>query len=293
MIYGSDKMKYAVIGGDTRQLFLADYLAKQGHSVYAYGIIEDQFSTDIIFCDKLSCTLDDADAVILPLPASTDGINVFAPNFFEFIRLSEIIVFRPKLICGGMITDKLQKMFATADIKFYDYYTDENLTEKNARLTAEATIGVIHKTSNLALEDSSVLICGYGRIGKTLAKYLKPIARKITVSARKEADIKNIRENNIAAIETGSISQYCNQFDIIINTIPSLIFDESTLKKCREDIKIIDLATGGGTDFNAARDLNITAVLASSLPGKILPVSAGYAVAESILRYTTRGENNG
>lgn len=284
-MFGSDLMKYAVIGGDERQLYLAERLAKQSETVYAYGITEKEISADIVFCDKLSCTLEDADAVILPIPTSTDGVNVFAPHFFEYIRLSEILAFRPKLICGGIINSKLRNMFELADVPYFDYYEDKELTEKNAKLTAEATIGTIHKTSKLALEDSSVLICGYGRIGKALSKYLLPIAGNLTVSARKENDLENIRKQEINAINTGNIQNYCNQYDIIINTIPALIFDENILRKCRSDINIIDLATGGGTDFNAARDMKINAVLASGLPGKILPVSAGWAVAESILRY--------
>ncbi len=284
-------MKFAVVGGDRRQLYLSDYLAKQGHNVYAYGIVEDEISADIVFCDRLSCTLEDADAVILPIPVTNDGVNIFAPDFFEYIHIDELVKFRPKLVFGGLISEKLTQTFKMADIEYYDYYTDELLTQKNAELTAEATIGVIHNTSNLALADSSVLVCGYGRIGKVLSNYLFSIADKLTVSARKQKDLEDIKSKNINAIDTNLMSNYCNQFDIIINTVPSLIFDEITLRKCRKNISIIDLATGGGTDFNAANDLGITATLASGLPGKLLPVSAGWAVGSSILRYINRGEN--
>jgi dipicolinate synthase subunit A len=73
------------------------------------------------------------------------------------------------------------------------------------------------------------------------------------------------------------------QYDIVYNTIPSLILDSYRLNLVRRDCLIIDLASRpGGVDFQYCNDKNIKVVWALSLPGKTSPVSAGNYIGIAI-----------
>jgi dipicolinate synthase subunit A len=74
------------------------------------------------------------------------------------------------------------------------------------------------------------------------------------------------------------------EFDIIFNTIPSLIFDKDMLKRTKKDALIIDLASRpGGVDFDAAAELGVRVIWALSLPGKVAPVTSGTIIKDTIM----------
>ncbi|NLT20345.1 MAG: dipicolinic acid synthetase subunit A, partial [Syntrophomonadaceae bacterium] len=73
--------------------------------------------------------------------------------------------------------------------------------------------------------------------------------------------------------------------DFVYNTIPNMILTKDVLTHANPDILIIDLATQpGGTDFEAANQLGLKAILAPGLPGKVAPVYAGKILAQVIPR---------
>ena len=53
--------------------------------------------------------------------------------------------------------------------------------------------------------DSRILICGFGRIGKCLAKILKDLNADVTVSARKSEDFAKITINGYKPLHTEEI----------------------------------------------------------------------------------------
>ena len=78
----------------------------------------------------------------------------------------------------------------------------------------------------------------------------------------------------------------CGKYDIIFNTIPSLILDEQKLKLLKKNAVIIDLASKpGGVDFNKAKELNIKTIWALALPGKVAPVTSAKYLQECIQEY--------
>lgn len=66
-----------------------------------------------------------------------------------------------------------------------------------------------------------------------------------------------------------NLKDHIHEFDIIFNTIPSLILDDEILTKVKKDALIIDLASKpGGIDFDAAKSYGLKVIWALSLPGK-------------------------
>jgi dipicolinate synthase subunit A len=84
-------------------------------------------------------------------------------------------------------------------------------------------------------------------------------------------------------VELSELAAVMQSTDIVFNTVPALVINREVIKTANPECLIIDLAASpGGTDFEAANQFGIKAILAPGLPGKVAPVSAGKILAEVI-----------
>lgn len=270
----------SVIGGDLRQLTTAQLLKKDGFDVILYGFDNECESTDEIKKQALQ-----ADVVILPLPVSFDGEYINAPFSSKKITVKEIAedISSVSVVFGGQMRRDLCETLEKRKIKYRDYLKREELAIRNAVPTAEGAIQLAIAETPITLHGSKCLVTGYGRIGKILSKMLCGMGARTSVEARKYADLALIEGHGCNALSLGELPHYIGKFDIIFNTIPSLIFDRELLSKVKKDALIIDLASKpGGIDFNSAKDLGLHVIWALSLPGRIAPVSAGIIIKDTI-----------
>lgn len=90
------------------------------------------------------------------------------------------------------------------------------------------------------------------------------------VEARKYADLAMIEGHGYEPLELCNLNKEIHKFDIIFNTIPSLILDDEILANVKKDALIIDLASKpGGVDFEAAKAYGVKVIWALSLPGNV------------------------
>ena len=74
-----------------------------------------------------------------------------------------------------------------------------------------------------------------------------------------------------------------NEFDILVNTIPSVVIDRRILENLNKNCMIIDVASAPyGVDYACAGELSINAMQCPSLPGKIVPKTAGEIIGNAI-----------
>jgi dipicolinate synthase subunit A len=72
-------------------------------------------------------------------------------------------------------------------------------------------------------------------------------------------------------------------FDIVFNTVPSVIFTRGVLSGLRRGTLLIDLSSApGGVDMDAAQKLGIHALHAFSLPAKVAPRTAGEIIKQTV-----------
>ncbi|MBQ7399879.1 MAG: dipicolinate synthase subunit DpsA [Clostridia bacterium] len=276
-------LKFAVVGGDLRQIYSAIELADSGYEVALYGF--DEFNGDIGLCTRcknLSDALNNSDIVILPMPVSNDSVNLFLPMSDKKISLSELFdgIDKKTIVFGGR-TECISKDFG---IDIIDYFEREELVVANAYLTAESAVGIAMGELKESIKDVSVLVMGYGRIGKALCNLLKGMGVNVYASARKRRDFAWIRAYGYSPVDTSKVCDIVSSCKVIFNTIPELVLGEETLGCIRNDSIIIDLASKpGGVDFEAAKKCGLKVLWALALPGKKLPVSAGRAQARTIL----------
>lgn len=272
----------SVIGGDLRQLTLADELRKDGYDVAVFGF------TDKINYDYNTTDIDavlDSEIVILPVPVSFDGVYINTPYSDTKLTVSELCEkLNPvSLVFGGCISNTLSQTLTKKGIKHRDYMLRDELAIKNAVPTAEGAIEIAISETPITLHNSNCLVLGYGKVGKILAKSLDALGAKTYVSARKYADLALIEGHGCYPLTVNEAKTRLGEFDIIFNTVPALILGDTELHRIRRDALVIDLASKpGGVDFEVAKELGIHVVWALSLPGRVAPVTAGIIIKDTI-----------
>ena len=282
-----ENIKIAVAGGDCRQLYCARSFADKGFETALFGF--DYCEDDIgqcTRCDTLDCALNKANIVVLPLPVSRDGENLTVQHSIGSVSLDELFskIGASATVLGGNVSDKVKKTAESHGIKIIDYFEREELVIANAYLTAESAIAVAMNELDFSLHDYPVLVMGYGRIGKCLCQLLKGMGASVFASARKNRDFEWIRAFGYSPVDTSRVSEVVSSCRLVFNTIPETVLDENTLKYVHKDSLIIDLASKpGGVDFDSAKIHGIKVIWALSLPGKKLKISAGRAIAETVM----------
>ena len=276
--------KIFVVGGDMRQLQLANMLAEDGFLVESFALSENV--GDIRRLSR-------ADAIILPIPVSRDDIYINTPLSKERIAVRDVLdaVSPDCFVMGACISEEIEGMLTRRGLRFSDYYEREELIIKNAIPTAEGALEIAMHELPITIFGCRALVVGYGRVGKVMAKKLTALGADVTVSARKQSDFAWIAESGMKSVHTGDLALYAGGFDLIINTVPTVVLTEDVLGQVNKDALIIDLASKpGGVDMSAAKRLGINVIWALSLPGKCAPVTSGKIIKEAIINILAETE---
>lgn len=275
--------KVAIIGGDRRSVELAKQLVKDGKLVksYALGVSIE----GVIESATLESAVEDVDIVVGGIPVSRDGISLNCDYCNINITFSHLFghMTEKQVFIGGAIKDSIKEIADKHHIQVYDLLKREDMAILNAIPSAEGAVMVAMQNSEITLSESKVLILGYGRISKVLAKMLKGFESKIHIAARKDEDLAWIRTNGYKAIEFRRIEKNLNDFDFIFNTVPQTVLGYNELKEIRKSCVIVDLASPpGGIDFDKAKELGLNVEWALSLPGKVAPVTSASYIKDTI-----------
>lgn len=279
--------EFAVIGGDLRIIKLAKMLAKEDNLVYTYGLEkaeELKQNANIIFCNKMSEAVKETQVVIGPIPFSSDGVNVNMPFSDNKITIREFMHnLNAKILIAGMISPDVYQLANDEYIEIIDIMKREELAVLNTIATAEGAIEIAIANTNKILHGSDVLVLGFGRIGKVLARKLAGLSTKVKCAARKEEDLAWIKAYGHMATNINFLGENLSQYDIIINTVPHLILTEERMEYVKKECLLIDLASNpGGIDKKTAKDRNLKLIWALALPGKVAPVTTAEFIKDTI-----------
>lgn len=277
------------VGGDLRQIRTINELSKKGYEVSVFGFDAEtvpQFCEKIQWINDFSEVSDVYGVVVLPLPYTTDGKNINAPFCRYPISIAEVFanISAKSKVLAGRCDAKIKFMAESHRIMLVDYLCREELAMLNAIPTAEGAIQIAMEETPFTLHSSKCLVVGNGRIGKILSKMLHGLGAEVTVAARKKADMAFCFAMGYKTIPISTLGKNVEDFEIIFNTAPSLIFDFGLLAQLKKDVLVIDLASKpGGVDFDEARRLGIKVIWALSLPGKVAANTAGDIVCNTII----------
>lgn len=260
-----------VAGGDLRQRYAAQKLVElPGWTVQAAGFVPDALENSGVVCCREE--LDDAvpyDVLVLPIPASTDGVTVQAPFGKHPLSLTALAEHgKPgALVLGGQCSEAVEHCFTAVGMETEDYLKREELCLSNAVPTAEGAIQIAMEETASTLDGGTALIVGYGRIGMALAPRLRGLGMTVNVCARRCETRALAVMQGCGAMPMMELEQAAAKSTLVLNTVPALVLTEQVLKALPADSLVIDLASRpGGTDFTAAKKLGIRVVWALSLP---------------------------
>lgn len=270
---------FGIIGGDKRQLATAQAIRSDGYNVYV-SCFEKTLENSQPLQDTVMCS----DIIIFPLPLTKDSVTLNTPFSDKKITLNEEFakLFRGKKVFCPTKERLIQTSRKWQDVWIYDFLGREEMQICNAVPTAEGAIEIAIREYSGTVNGSKCLITGYGRIGKVLAQMLKGMGAEVYVSARRKESLAWIKLNGYTAIEHNNIIN-SGDFDIIFNTVPSMILDSKIMAKIAVNALIIDLASlPGGVDFDSAKRMGIKTIHALSLPGKVAPKTSGEIIKNTI-----------
>ena len=273
------KRTVAVVGGDMRQVRLAELLLNDGWLVCTWGLDQGGGPNAVPLDQALG-----AELLILPLPVCRGGgltlpltdTALGAEQLWPRLRYDQLLL-------GGMTKELSPRLMLDFGLTLLDYYDREEVQVANAVPTAEGAIQRAMEATDGTLHGSRCLVLGFGRVGKLLAHRLRAMGAQVTAAARKYRDLAWIEALDFESLPMGRLSERLGTFDLIFNTVPSLLLDASRLAETKESCLLMELASApGGIDPGAAERLGRRLIQAPGLPGVTAPRAAAGAIRESI-----------
>jgi dipicolinate synthase subunit A len=259
-----------IVGGDKRQLALADMLKERGHNVSLQGFTKLGIQYEPI---------ESPGTIFLPVPYRNPDGSLKAPYTEEKLELANVVRQYPRSVyfLGGY--DTAAREAFDGQVHYIDLMADEAYQVENALLTTQAAVCAFQQTSEVALCDLHCVVVGYGRIAKFLCRLLIAHGAQVTATARKESDLVLIRSERMNAIHTKRLARILPEADVIFNTVPHHVFGKEELKSIRSGVMLMELASPPyGLDLKLAEELGVRVRIESGLPGRYFPVSAAQAM---------------
>ena len=276
----------SVIGGDLRNVKLVESLANDNFIVQTFAL-ENAHELKELNNVNEALNLENAlknKVIVSSIPFSSNNQEINTPLSNHKITIDELSNYiSGKMLIAGSIKSEVAEKLRLKGAKVIDFLDREELAVLNAIPTAEGAIQIAMENTQFTLHGSNILILGFGRIGKVLAKMLTGIGATVTCAARKYADIAWINSYAYNSILFNDIDSKLYEYNIIMNTVPHMVLDKDRLEKLDKNCLIIDLASKpGGVDFEVAKELGIKSILALALPGKVAPITSGKYMKETI-----------
>ena len=150
-----------------------------------------------------------------------------------------------------------------------------------ARLTAEGAIALLRPETGLS--GAHILLLGYGRIARLLARELQKAGALVAAAARSGEQRAWAEAEGIEALPLDALSGALDRFDVIIGTIPAPVLTEPLLALVRKDALLLELASApGGIDAAAAHERGLRYIRAPGLPAKYAPERAAVILRDAV-----------
>ncbi len=219
----------------------------------------------------LKTAIENADVILLGLPASTDDVYVNTDDEMKIpLRDIATLCSGKKLLLGGRFSEKAKALFDIYSVRWADYARSEEFEILNAVPTAEGAIQLAMEEFPFTIHSSSTIVTGFGRVAKALALRLKALGSHCTIVARSPSARAEAESLGFKAVDFSHLPSLAKDCRIIFNTVPALVCDRTVLGQLTPAQGIIDLASKpGGVDLDAAKTFGVNVIWALSLPGNV------------------------
>lgn len=279
------KNKISVIGGDMRQIYLANIMSDK-NEVYIFGNEHDDLSSKVHIASSLEEAVKDSRFIICPIPFSKDNKHIFTANSEEKILYMDLLgLMTPdKHIFSGPYKTDVIKYAKENNIHLFDIVEADEFAILNSIPTAEGVISMMIENVGITLANNRCLVLGYGRCGMAIADLSLKFNMDVYVASANDEELmmatinrcktakiqdnklKKVNYVNPKAVEDEEIVLNLEEFNYVINTIPVTLIDIQLRRKL-EDYIFIDIA-------NVYKDNENKFINARGVPGKYSPKTA-------------------
>lgn len=280
------------LGGDARQLEVIKSIVQMNAKVTLIGF--DNLRSPLSGTAQRELSVDvfkSADIVILPIVGTDEQGHITSAFTSKPLVLSEIhVAALPEhcMIFSGIARAYLKNLCEKHQVRLFELMERDDVAIYNSIPTVEGALMMAIQHTDITIHDSVTIVLGLGRVGLSLARVLHAIGAKVRVGVRNTDDMARAFEMGLTPFYIQALADQVKDADLIFNTVPALIIDDTIIAKVPYDVVIIDLASKpGGVDFEYAEKRGIKAILAPSLPGIVAPKTAGSILAKAMIRIMT------
>ncbi|RJQ11271.1 MAG: dipicolinate synthase subunit DpsA [Bacillota bacterium] len=281
------RLEFAIAGGDRRNDFLAARLTSLGARARLVRR-RPPLVPGVGHHTCLSDALSGAHVLVCPMPPFGPGGRVWSEDPEDALFLSGDDLGKmvpPALVLAGSFPPDLAAAVAGAGCQAVALGDLDDLAILNSIPTAEGAVMMALERTRVTIHGSRAAVIGYGRTGQTMAATLAALGARVTVVARRPDARARAVVTGCVAVDFSELRDALEGARFVFNTVPAAVLGREALSVLDGEAVVIDLASGkGGTDFDAAAEFGLKAVLAPGLPGRVAPETAATYLASVILR---------
>lgn len=268
----------AVLGGDARELRVAERLIEIGHEVRIFGL-EKLPNPPVPYSASSLEAVRNAHWIIAPAPGIS-GDAIFAPFAGQTpILLNEELLAASNIVEGGLILGRASKTVLEVQkkmgFKVIESKDERHMAVANSTTVAEGLLRLLIEKTNRTLREYSYVVLGYGATGAAFVDVLLAMKCHVDVVTRSKIGQERAKQMGATAHGWDERISVMARKEIVINTVPDTgtipISAYDRLKNCM----IFDIASPpGGLNHEEDANSGLNIVWARGL-GNRAPVSTG------------------
>lgn len=277
-------MRVLFLGGDKRYLEIVRRLKDKKFDIDLVGYIKKYENINNKKIDEINIC--DYDVIFFPI----NGVmNDFIIKGEESISVNVNLLKRSKcdaLIFSGIPTPCLDKILKESNREAIYLMQDKEIVLDNAVITVEGILADIINNTEISINNSNIMVIGYGNIGKSLSDALNYLKANVIVAVKEQEDFEKLKSRGMYTIYSNDINAMkmaINLSDIIINTVPSLVLNEEFIDSIKNEAYVLDISSYPyGINKEYLDKKQIKNKIYPGIPGKIAPKTAGRILTKKI-----------
>lgn len=279
-----------VLGGDARELRVAERLIEIGYEVRIFGL-EKLPNPPVPYSSSSHEAVRGAHWIIAPGPG-INGDAIYAPFAAQTpILLDEALLAASNIIEGGLIlgrsSNTVREVQKKMGFKVIESKDERYMAIANSTTVAEGLIQLLIEKTNRTLREYRYAVLGYGATGTAFTDVLLAMKCEVDVVTRSKLGQERAKQLGASAHAWEDRLEVMANKEIVINTVPDAGTIPASYYDRLKNCMIFDIASPpGGMNHDEIANSGLNVVWARGL-GNRAPMSTGdtrFNFIEEVLR---------
>ncbi len=284
-----EALSIAILGGDLRQCYAAEYLNAQGYKVMCCHTPDFPYQPEIKQAGSIADALEHCTLVLAPTPLTRDNLHLFQTENYPPCPLEDLwdSLTANHTFAAHSLPGAYQKLLNNIGCQALIWGNLPFFQTENARLTAEGLLAEVIRCTPFALSSANILLLGYGCCGKEIASVFLPLCQNIFLIEQDAVKINEAGLKGLSVIREKDFSKILPRCQIIINTVPASVLEIPHLSQLHSSCHIFDIASAPfGFPSDTTEKCLLPYYRIPGIPGRFSPVTAGRIIGQTIERMT-------